>query len=497
MIVRATSINGDITDEADFVVVGTGAAGATAARELTRHGRSVILVEEGPWLEPKDLGQGTLSAFGHLFRDFGAQVTAGRVQIPLLQASCVGGSTVINSGITWRLPDAVLARWIDEFGLGATFDNDQLHACFAELEQDLSARPTALDRIGGNGDALRRGANELGYTSKPTHRTERDCEGSGRCLEGCIRSRRQSMNHSFVPAALAAGARLYTEARVDSLERDGDRVTGVTAYFRGPGSHRLSARARVGVLLAASALQTPVLLLRSGLGGPQVGRNFQGHPGVAMLGVFDDPVRIWEGATQSYEVTQFRDQGIKIESLSLPPEMLGVRLPGIGRKLMHYLRQLDRLALAAVPVRAQARGRVSALGNRPVVHYLPEPEDIRKALDGISHVAEIFFAAGAHAVLPGVYGLPDRLEKVADLDNLRKARVGPEAFSWVMTHLMGSCRMGLHPGLSVAGLDGAVHGLRGLYIVDSSLFPTNLGVNPQHTIMAVSMLLSRKLARGE
>ena len=487
-----------MTDDADYVIVGTGAAGATAGAVLAEAGASVIFLEEGPHVQPDRLGRGTVAAFTSLFRDFGAQVTAGPVQIPCLQASCVGGSTVINSGIMWRTPEWVLDAWQGEYGLAGHLDRAELARCWETIERDLSIRPTQEDRLGGNGLVLRRGAETLGWAHKPTHRSERDCEGSGRCLEGCTRGRRQSINHSYLPRALAKGARLYAGCHVQELVHAGGAVSAARGQVRasdpGAAPRPFTVHARNAVLVGASAIHTPALLQRSGLDTTgHVGRHFQGHPGVALAGLFEDPVRIWEGATQSYEVTEFRPRGIKIESLSLPPEMLAVRLPGVGDALMTLLADLDRVALAAVPIKARARGTVRASPLGVTIRYTPERGDVEMALEGLSRVAEIYFAAGARFVLPGVYGLPEKLESAGEAASLRGARVGPDAFSWVMTHLMGTCRMGRDPRSSAADPLGRVHHTRGLHVIDSSLFPTNLGVNPQHTIMGLSMLIARRL----
>ena len=499
MIVEHTAIRRDTADEADYVIVGTGAAGSVAAAVLAEAGASVIMIEEGPHVTPAQLGRGTIAAFSALFREFGAQVTRGPVQIPCLQASVLGGSTVINSGIMWRTPEWVLDSWEHDYGLAGHLDRAELAECWTRIEADLSIRPTAENRLGGNGRVLKRGADKLGWASRPTHRSERDCEGSGRCLEGCTRGRRQSMNHSYLPRARAAGARIYTGCFVETIAHGGGVASAARGRFRpaqpGAPSFRLSAHARKAVIVGASAIHTPALLQRSGLDTTgHVGRHFQGHPGVALAGLFEEPVRIWEGATQSYEVTEFRRRGIKIESLSLPPEMLAVRLPGVGDALMELLGQLDRVALAAVPVKAQARGTVRAGPLGVAIRYTPERADVALALEGLARVAEIYLAAGARFVLPGVHGLPERFTSPDQLGVLRDAQVGPEAFSWVMTHLMGTARMGTDPRTSACDPWGRVHHTRNVYVTDSSLFPTNLGVNPQHTIMGLSMRIARHLA---
>ncbi|MBI4869041.1 MAG: GMC family oxidoreductase [Candidatus Wallbacteria bacterium] len=486
-----------VADDADFVIVGTGAAGAAAARVLTGAGASVVMIEEGSEVPAGRLGGGTVDSLGRLMRDGGGQVTSGALKIPLLQAACVGGSTVVNSGIMWRIPPWIYDRWVEEFGLGEALPARELDACFELLERELLVRPTAQDRIGGNGAALRDGAARLAWEAKPTDRSEQDCEGSARCLEGCSNGRRQSMNFSYIPRARAAGARLYADCRVTRVlpaGRDGPAAEGVFTARSGNAGARLRVRARKAVVVAASAVHSPAILQRSGLDTTgHVGPNFQGHPGVAVLGLFDRPVRLWEGATQSYEITEFRRRGIKIESLNLPPEVLAARLPGSGARLAARVAEMERVAAAAIPIRAVARGTVRAYGPFTFVRYAPEPADVALALDGLASTCEAYLAAGARAAFPGVYGLPEQVTDRAGIEALRSARVGPQAFNWVMTHMMGSCRMGADPQTSAVDFRGRPHGVRGVHVVDSSVFPTNLGVNPQLTLMAVAMVLSQRL----
>ena len=91
-------------EEFDFVVVGSGAGGATATLVLAEARRDVVVLEEGPEVRESDRGQGTTAAFMRLFRDCGTQVAMGRSVIPILQGRCLGGTTVVNGAIVWRLP---------------------------------------------------------------------------------------------------------------------------------------------------------------------------------------------------------------------------------------------------------------------------------------------------------------------------------------------------------------------------------------------------------
>lgn len=489
----------DWRDEvADFVVIGSGAAGGTAARVLAGAGLDVVLLEEGPPPDRARVARGIFPAMAHLFRDLGMTVMTGRSAIPYLQGRCLGGSTAINSAICWRMPEDVYARCWAHHGLERALPLSELDDAYRTLEEELSVGPVREDRLGNNNRLMRRACEELGWRGRTIERNERDCEGSGQCLQACPTQRKQSVDVTYIPQALRDGARVYPWCEVQRIGVADGRAAWVDA--RGSDqmarARRLRVRARRGVILAASAVQTPCLLRRSGLGDPRhVGEHFRAHPGAAMIGVFDAPVRHWQGATQGYESDAFRRQGIKFEAISLPFPLGGVRIPGVGDAFSRAAADWDRMAIWAVQVRAEAEGRVRPGWFGPRVSYTPAPGDMARLRRGLAILAEMLFAAGARAVLPGIHGLPERIEHPDRARRLiRHGPLDPRAYKMIATHLFGTARMSLDPASGVVGPDFQVHRLPGLFVVDSSVFPANLGVNPQHTIMAVAMVAARRLA---
>ena len=274
-VVDGAAVGADIEGSFDYVVVGSGAAGAVAAHVLAKSGASVAIVEEGPWVKTRESGPGVSEAFARLFRDAGMQVIEGRAYVPLLQGRCVGGSTVVNSAIAHRTPEDVLDLWARDFGLGGAISSRALEPHFDALESDLHARAVADEALGDNDRIFLVEASARGLSARRTHRYELGCEGSGRCFTGCPSAAKQGMNVSYVPWSLALGARIYVSCRVDRVVVAGRRAVGVSARTNGsdgcPPRH-VKLHARRGVVVAASAVQTPNLLRRSGLAGPRPGR---------------------------------------------------------------------------------------------------------------------------------------------------------------------------------------------------------------------------------
>ncbi len=500
-VVDGELLAGDVTDTFDYVVIGSGAAGAVAAHVLAQSGASVAIVEEGPWVRTRQFGERVYDAFRRLFRDAGMQVMEGRAYIPLLQGRCVGGSTVINSAIAHRTPEDVLDEW-QRFGLGASITAKALEPHFAALERELSAQAVSDEALGENDRRFLDEASVHGLPARRTHRYEHGCRGSGRCFTGCPNAAKQGMNVTYVPWALALGARIYCACRVERVVIEHGRAVGIVARTTGdPGSRvgrHVKLHARRGVLVAASAVQTPNLLRRSGVRSSALGDHFQCHPGYGVGGVFDGGVVEHFGATQGAEITILRKtERVKFETIELQPELAAVRIPGIGHEWMQRFGQYPHFAQWAMVVRAEAEGTVRpAWGGGDKVRWSPARVDMERAVKGVALLSRMMFEAGAREVWTGLHGVPNAIRSIDGVREIENMPPDPRLFSFISTHLFGGARMGVDSRTSVVGPDFECHEVAGLYVVDSSVFPTNLGVNPQHSIMAMSRLAATRIVAG-
>jgi choline dehydrogenase-like flavoprotein len=506
-VVDGRALARDVEESFDYVVVGSGAGGAVAAHTLAKAGFSVALVEEGPWVRTRDFGESVYDAFRHMYRDAGTQVCEGRSYIPLIQGRCVGGSTVMNSAIAHRTPEDVLAEWHDRFGLREHITADALAPHFDALEHELNVHAVNDDVLGENNRLFLDEASAEGLPARKMHRYEKGCRGSGRCVTGCPNGAKQGMNVSYVPWALTLGARIFCSCRVDRVLVEDGRATGVLAHTTNDeGDEEGEARptrsvrlhARRGVLVAASTIQTPNILRRSGLRARALGEHFQCHPGYGLGGVFDAPVEMSFGATQGAECTHLRKtERIKLETIAMAPELAAVRIPGIGRELMRNFGVFSNLAVWAVVVRAEAEGTVRpGWGGRDKVKLNLTAADVQRFRKGTAMLARMMFEAGAREVWPGIYGLPSVIRSIDEVRLIDEAPLDSRFWSFITTHLFGAARMGVDPRTSVVGPDFQTHEAKGLYVVDSSVFPTNLGVNPQHSIMGMSRLAATRIAEA-
>ncbi|HUS16590.1 MAG TPA: GMC family oxidoreductase [Chloroflexia bacterium] len=487
-LVEAHHVGADLTVTCDVVIVGSGAGGAVMAAELAEAGIDVVVVEEGGYHPTESFTPAVGRALRALYRDAGAQSTVGTPPIVFSEGRCVGGSTVINGGMCWRTPDGVLERWARHEGV-TDVTPAAMAAYFSKVERRIGVAYQDPESIGQDQVLLKLGADRLGWHIIPNRRNQVHCGGCNQCTIGCPTGAKRSMLVTYLPRALAHGARLFAGCRVARITRRGKRATGVEGRFTRPDGRpgaRLTVRAGL-VVAACGAVQTPALLMRSGFHSPsgQLGRNLSLHPNAKLVAVFDEQVYGWQGVHQAYQVREFIEEGILITAVNLPPSLLSLGVPQHGAQLGRLMQDYNRMVVAGCLIEDSTTGRVDlrpVVG--PVVSYQVTPRDIARIVRGIALSAELMFAAGARRILLPFAGVPD-LHRPADVADLLTRTIRPDSMELLTVHLMGTARMSDDRGRGVVSSFGEFHDAAGLFVADASLFPGPIGVNPMETILAL------------
>ncbi len=483
---------------ADVVVVGTGAGGATVGKELAEAGRDVLFMEEGGYHPTSSFSPYMTESIPRLYRDAAATVIFGNPPIAYIEGRCVGGSTVINGGMVWRTPEAILHRWkalTGEPDLGP----EGLSPFFEEMELAIHAKKQHPVSKGGDNDIMARGPAKMGWEYETNRRNQDTCVGTNNCVFGCPTGAKQSTLVSMMPKALAAGARCATEVRVERLWIERGRCVGVHGRAIHPITRardkRVSVRADT-VIIACGSIQSAHLLLRHRVArrSGNLGKNFLCHPNAKVLGVYPHEVNAWQGVSQFGQTKEFTDQGILLAANMVPPGPLASSLPLHGAKSWELMRNYNNMVLSGVLVEDSRPGRVKrGPWDMAVAKYDITTYDHARFLKGIRHLAEMHFAMGADRVVLPFVNLSE-INSPDDLTKIEKTQTRPSTLELFTVHLMGTARMGGSPRESVVNTEGEIWDLPGCYVVDASIFPTAIGVNPQLTIMAMATRIARRLA---
>ena len=463
------------SDSCEVLVIGSGAGGAVTAALLAEAGRDVLLVEEGPWYDPDTCEPFSLEEMRTRYRNGGPVAALGRPPIAYVEGRCVGGSTEVNSGLYHRLPAETAVAWRERFRI-LDWEPDVLDTFAADIERTLTVStmpgppPTASA-------ALERGASKLGWRSMEVPRVFRYDDASPRGVK-------QTMSRTFVPRAVAAGARVVPGRRVERVALRGRRASGaVVAARRDDGSHERITIDADHVFICSGAIQTPAILQRSGIR-RNVGTRLKLHPTVKLAARFAAPMDDHLDVPM-HQVREFAPDITFGGSVSRRG-YVALALGDAWERNAPRMEQWERIAVYYAAVRSEGTGRVVALPGltAPLVTYRLTEGDLSRLARGLVHLGELLFAAGAVELYPSIAGAPP-LTRIGDLTMLWDLMTRSDV-NLMTIHLFSSVGMGENHRLTGADSYGRVWGMENVRINDASLLPDAPGVNPQGMIMALA-----------
>jgi len=516
--------------EADAVIVGSGAGGGVVAAELGRAGRSVVVLEAGPFVDEASMPTNELDAFGRLYLNNGLLSTWDG-SVTMLGGSAVGGGTLVNWMTCIAAPAYVRAEWATDHGIpdivGSAWDND-VDAIEAELGVAETTTVPPKDAV------ILRGAEALDWEAGAVRRNASGCDDCGSCPFGCRGGTKQSGIRVHLAEAARHGARIVPRVRVTRVVLEHGRAVGVEGVATwtdastgaphpsersgDPRTRRLVVRAKS--VIVAGALRTPAILAGSGLDHHAIGRHLRLHPVPVIAGIFNETIDMWRGPMQAARSLQFGEPGpgrnaFAIESAPGHPGLLALALPWEGLDAhTEAMARARRIAPLIAVTRDGGAGQTSVTRAGHVrVDYRLDATGIDTLRHGLVAMAQLSRAAGASEIVavggtPRWFGRggfePGREEASFQrfIEDLTTFDFSPNRGAVFSAHQMGTARMGADPadhacdtgGRVRSGVDARRNGdavVAGLYVADGSLFPTGIGVNPMITIM----VLARRVAR--
>lgn len=497
----------------DFCIVGSGAGGGVCALKLAEAGFDVLVLEEGPNI-PKGQGHGGPShvrptfterefdMYKMLYQEGGGRLSSNGA-IKIMQGRCLGGGTTVNWSACLPPPVFTLNHWRNNSGTHFTREN--LLPYMTEVVNFLGINNN--DRYNTSAQALIRGCTALGYRWSNLPNNTRKCRECGDCGVGCPYDRKQSGIVTWLPAALAKGANIYTDTKVDKLVASGGRITEVQAVFLDaktqPTQKRLTVRPKIGVVLAAGAVGTPSILLRSRINHNNlVGKFTHIHPVTICIGRYAERTYPAYGVPDNMMSDQFAagPTGYLIETGSFFPVLSATASLDYGQRLRQVMR--DYYPFGAImyahhcsgfnPSKPYGTVKLDKYGD-PEIEYQLDTDNADKMRESLKKMSLIHLAAGAksvyHVTNPSVE-IKSESEVESKIDGIS---FEPQRATIFTVHVMGGCRMDANASRGVVDVDFSLRGVSNAWVADASVFPTGLGANPQVTIYSLALRAARHI----
>jgi len=510
-LVEGQTLDGPHTVDCDVCIIGSGPGGSISAATLAARGLRVVVLEAGGYFTKERFRMREDEAFPSLYQDGGQRATKD-LAIGIYQGKAVGGGTAVNWTTCFRTPHHVVDLWRERFAV-AGVSNADLAPHFDLVEERLGIAPIPAAMMNRNNRLLFDGCQALGFSPHTLKRNVRGCAHTGYCGMGCPIDAKQSTFLTTLPDAMNAGATVFSRCRADRLDVSQGRVGKLFASFQDATGRRETGATLVVTakrfIASGGALNTPALFLRSGLVDPhgRLGQRTFLHPVVSAASFYDEPVHPYHGAPQSAACHHFAERdaevGFFLEAAPAHPALAATTLPGFGRAHRTLMKKLPfvaaHLAITIDGFHDDVKGGTVSVdkSGRPVLDYPITERHWRAFREGHKVLARVNFEMGATRIVTGhdpVKFLKPGVDVDAAIDALPYA---PNKVFMASAHQMGGAGMSDDPKRGVVrSEDLRHHQIENLHVIDGSVFPTSLGVNPQESIFGLASLISSRIAQN-
>jgi choline dehydrogenase-like flavoprotein len=469
------------TECVDVCIVGSGAGGSVVAHHAAARGLRTLVLERGPRVAPEQFTHSELDMLPWLYKDGGMQFNTA-MDLFVLQGSCVGGSTVLSNMVMVRPGEDAFRAWAN---FGAEYEPARLDGCFDEVAAELQVQRAHKENVSRSSLRYLQGARALGLSPEWMLKALGDCRGCGYCNSGCSFGAKRDASQTYLRWAEQAGARVLADAEAVRLCHSRGLVDGVEVR-QGRAGDRLRVRARV-VVVCAGAIGSSALLLRSGIA-RNIGTRLSFNAGGMVVADFDQPLDAYDADQMTLYL---RGPGYLVEVTHNPPMAAALTTPGWFHDHARLMARSRCLAYAGALVPTAATGSVvwSPWSGHEETRFRMSPRELRTLKQGMRSIAEVFFEAGAKQVF-----LPTHrwcaLRSPAELGSIDAAFSQSRELSLGSAHPQGGNPISADPRLGAVDASLRVHDFENLFVCDASVFPSCIGVNPIHTIMALAKLAS-------
>lgn len=483
---------------ADVLIIGSGAGASILARGLIEKGRKVLMIEKGEHVDVSEFTENEMDMISKLYAD-GALQQAKDFRFTVFQGCCVGGSTVVNNAVCFDLPEDILNNWNDKQGFNANLNKDDIMAS-NKKGNDLLKVSRQTEYLSRGGDLFVEGCKKLGLDAPPNDLNSVIANIEGNLgtgyanIGGGTFGKKLSMLTKVLPEIQETfgkeSLQIIAGCEALKLKTNGKRATSVICKFKSGRKIKVNGKT---IVISAGAISSSLLLIKSGIATKNAGKNLSFNIGSPVTAFFDEPLNSYDGLQISHYLQFKPSRGYIFETWYNPPMFQSTAMPGWFEDHFRNMQRFNKTACIGVLVGSDSNAKVRNAGfiGREI-DYTPTKKDFDTLMEGLELAGKIYLKAGANSVAFSTFNYREFTE--SDIDQLSNYVKDPSDISLGTGHPQGGNIISSDPEKGVVNPEFKVHGYDNLYIVDASVFPSSVGVNPQITVMTLADYASNFIA---
>ena len=466
----------------DFIIIGSGVGGALAANRVLAKGNSVLLLEAG-----SSFSRNT-SITKSLFKNYwngGVVPLFGPFTCPFGEAKVFGGGSVINGALIWNLPKKIQKKWADLLPK-SVFNSAEWFKSEQKINNELRVSNQHSNYLHGNqaSKLLAQEAINQNMEVVQVPRAVDDCKNSNRCGSGCP----LEVKNTVIEVYLQDHPLLSIKKEALAYKIKKSKNGWTVQYIQKNKKKYASAKK---VIVAAGATESANILRKSRLSFA-AGKFFQFHFNFKLLAKFKSSIDAENGTILTHQVQEYMDDGILLMSSNHKKPYLASSLAHLSpSNFQKYMKSSDNVGIYTVQIRPDVKASINNLFGQTFGFWKWSQDSFTRTKKGVEILAKLLFDAGAKEIILPLKNSKSIIKDKIELQNCLEKCTENELIG-LSVHGMSACKMGDSAQNSVVDLDGQVWGHDNLYVLDSSILPTNTGESPQGTILTtIDLILQR------
>lgn len=463
----------------DYLIVGSGAGGSVAANELVNNNKDCILIEEGNYYSIDHFKGSMRKAMVSAWRNAGFTPIVGKPSFGYGEGMCLGGSTYVNGALLWRTPEIILNKW-EKSGIIEGYNFQNLNKHYEKIEKKLNVVPENTDD-GMNIDSkiIHELAKKKGIKSVYAPRAIKNCKRENNCATGCSSGAKQSVLQGYLVEASYKSLRVITNTKAIKINYKSNKAVSLVAWHKTK-KKKFQIKFKT-IILACGPIQTPMLLKRS-FGNKIYKNKMQVHLNFRITTMFKKEINAHKGTIATNHIHEFLKEGSIFMSSNFSLTSLYTSNLKIDNKELNKISdKINQTTTFVLQTKPESVVNIKNFFGKPFLSFNLSSKDFNEIKEKLRFFCNFLFDAGAdNLILPfkNNYYAKNISESNSLIDNLKINNL-----EMLSVHGMGSCPISVNKN-SFFNNNGQSNLIDNLYGVDASILPSNIGSNPQETIMA-------------